>query len=215
MNTAQTRTYSRIALFAALIAAGSYISIPIPGSPVPVVLANLFVVLAGMVLGPWNGMLSAGVYLLIGTAGLPVFSAGSGGPAHLVGPTGGYLVGYLVAAMVTGLTIKALRPDGDRKYRAISSGILAALAGLATVYIPGALWLANVLELSPTAAIATGVVPYIPGDILKAAAAGLVLPALIRSGLISGGRRTRSPEDADRATAPERPRSEDDPENTR
>ncbi|MFW6387719.1 MAG: biotin transporter BioY, partial [bacterium] len=199
----------------ALIAAGSYISIPIPGSPVPVVLANLFVVLAGMVLGPGNGMLSAGVYLLIGTAGLPVFSAGSGGPAHLVGPTGGYLVGYLVAAMVTGLTTRALRPEGDRKYRAISSGILAALAGLATVYIPGVLWLANVLELSPTAAIATGVVPYIPGDILKAAAAGLVLPALIRSGLISGGRRTRSPEDADRAPAPERPRSEDDPENTR
>lgn len=184
MNTSSTRTYSRIALFAALIAAGSYISIPLPGSPVPVVLANLFAVLAGMVLGPVNGAVSAVIYLLIGTAGLPVFSAGSGGPAHLVGPTGGYLVGYIAAALVTGLVVRALHSERCGKYRATAYGTLAAVAGMAAVYLPGVFWMAFLLELSLPAALATGVVPFIPGDILKAVVAGATLPALTQSGLI-------------------------------
>lgn len=184
MNTSSTLTYSRIALFAALIAAGSYISIPLPGSPVPVVLANLFAVLAGMVLGPVNGAISAGIYLLIGTAGLPVFSAGSGGPAHLVGPTGGYLFGYVAAALVTGILIRILHPARYNNFRATAYGTLAAIAGMAAVYLPGVLWMAFVLELSLPAALATGVVPFIPGDILKAVVAGATLPALTQSGLI-------------------------------
>ena len=90
-------------LFAALIACGAYLAIPIPISPVPIVLQNLFVLLAGLLLGGRWGLASVGIYLLAGAVGLPVFTGGKGGVAHFFGPTGGYLVGFAASVFVAGL----------------------------------------------------------------------------------------------------------------
>jgi len=85
-------------LFTALICAGAYLSIPI--GPIPLTLGNFFVILGALLLGPGWGGLSAVLYVVIGSLGFPVFSGGRGGLAQLVGPTGGYLFGYIVGALV-------------------------------------------------------------------------------------------------------------------
>ncbi len=90
-------------LFAALISIGAYIAIPIPGTPVPIVLQNMFIILAGFILGPWWGLAAVIFYLMLGAAGLPVFSGGTGGLVKFAGPTGGYLLGYIPAIIVFGL----------------------------------------------------------------------------------------------------------------
>ena len=89
-------------LFAALIAVGAYIKIPIPFSPVPITLQVFFIFLAGAMLGARWGTLSVIVYLLLGIVGLPVFSGGASGLGVLLGPTGGYLIGFVVAAFLVG-----------------------------------------------------------------------------------------------------------------
>ena len=85
------------ALFAALIAAGTFISIPLPFSPVPIVLQNLFTVLAGLILGPALGAAAVALYLAAGIIGAPVFAGATGGIVRLIGPTGGFLIGYFLA----------------------------------------------------------------------------------------------------------------------
>lgn len=184
MRSPTIHSITRVSLFAALIAAGSYISIPLPGSPIPVVLANLFVVLAGIVLGAKAGVAAVTVYLALGAAGLPVFSAGAGGLIHFAGPTGGYLVGYLFAAFCAGVSARALIPtDTARSTRRRSVraffGFLAALTGLAVIYVPGVIWMAILLDLDATAALAIGLIPFLPGDLAKAVAAGAAVPALV------------------------------------
>ncbi|HRS64626.1 MAG TPA: biotin transporter BioY, partial [Spirochaetia bacterium] len=95
-----------IALWAALIATGTFIVIPVPGSPVPIVLQNMLAVMAGMILGPIAGGASVLLFLVAGALGLPVFSGARGGLAILAGPTGGYLFGYLGGAILAGLIVK-------------------------------------------------------------------------------------------------------------
>ena len=99
---AELERIAATAAFTALITVGAYLSFPLPGSPVPVVVQNFFVIVAGMLLGPRHGVAAVAVYLVLGAVGFPVFSGGSGGVAHLVGPTGGYLLGYLPAVFVSG-----------------------------------------------------------------------------------------------------------------
>ena len=95
------------ALMAALTAAGAYMVIPI--GPVPIVLQNLFVLLSGLLLGSRWAAASMGIYLLGGALGLPIFAGGSGGLAKLIGPTGGYLVGFPLAAFIIGLVAERSR----------------------------------------------------------------------------------------------------------
>jgi biotin transport system substrate-specific component len=87
-------------LMAALTAVGAYVHIPL--GPVPIVLQNLFVLLAGLLLGSRWGAISIGIYLLVGAIGIPVFAGAKGGIAHFMGPTGGYLFGFLLASYITG-----------------------------------------------------------------------------------------------------------------
>lgn len=100
-----------IALGAAITAVGAFIAIPLPLSPVPIVLQNFFIVLIALVLGPKMGTASVALYLLTGALGLPVFAGGKGGFAHFFGPTGGYLAGFLLSAWITG----TLATIGQRK----------------------------------------------------------------------------------------------------
>ena len=126
-------------LFVALIALGAFISIPI--GPVPIVLQNMFVLLAGLILGPLWGLACVAVYLVIGLAGLPVFAGGTSGLGKLFGPTGGYLLGYLPCVFITACVSKGLgkKPAFD---------ILAMVLGSLIVYGAGVPWLKAVTGMS-------------------------------------------------------------------
>lgn len=152
-------------LFVALIAMGAFIAIPI--GPVPIVLQNMFVLLAGIILGPVWGLACVGIYLLIGFAGLPVFAGGTSGMGKLFGPTGGYLLGYLPAVFVTGTISKAMK-------KTMAGDVLAMIVGSLIVYAAGVPWLKLAFSLSWSKALAAGMVPFLIGDGLKIAAAALI-----------------------------------------
>jgi len=150
------------ALMAALTAAGALIAIPI--GPVPMVLQNLFIMLAGLLLGGRWGLISVAVYLLAGAIGLPVFAGGSGGVGKLIGPTGGYLFGFAAAAYLIGVI-------SEKGRGRVVMDVLAMLAGTAVIYALGVSWLKLVTAMSFSTALAVGMVPFLPGDALKMAAA--------------------------------------------
>jgi biotin transport system substrate-specific component len=167
-----------IALFAALTAAGTFIALPLPFSPVPVTLQNLFAVLAGLCLGPFLGSLSTALYLAAGALGAPVFAGASGGIARLLGPTGGYLLGYLFAAFVAGLVAGQPRTD---KRSPLWRLILAAALALLVVYVPGMLRLKQLMGFGWAQAFMGGLLPFLPGDAAKAVVAALIAPRLRRA----------------------------------
>ena len=162
---------SLTALFAALTAAGAFIAIPV--GPVPIVLQNMFAVLSGLILGPLMGSAALGLYLLAGIINLPVFAGGTGGIARFAGPTGGFLVGYLLAAFTAGMI--AGKPGMKISLPRL---ILAVTAGLLILYVPGLLWLKTRLNLGWFATFMAGFVPFIAGDIVKGIAAVLITPRL-------------------------------------
>ncbi|MDR0878365.1 MAG: biotin transporter BioY [Treponema sp.] len=176
--SAKRRTLTRItlvALFAALTAAGTFIAIPLPFSPVPVVLQNLFALLAGLILGPFLGAASVGLFLVAGAVGAPVFSGASGGFTRFLSPTGGFLFGYLLAAFVAGLIAGSPRID---KKTPVWRIILAVLAGLLIVYVPGVIRLKYALDAGWLKALTAGFFPFIIGDAVKGVAAVLIAPRL-------------------------------------
>ncbi len=149
----------------ALTAAAAQISFPIPGTAVPFTLQPMIVILAGAALGSRLGAASQMGYLALGILGLPIFAASPllpQGAARLLGPTGGYLMAYPIAAFVTGLL--AERGFGRR----FSSSIVAMLAGVAVIYAGGLSWLATMHVGNVTLAIAAGAAPFLAADICKA-----------------------------------------------
>lgn len=161
-NTPRSRSMAyRItstALMAALLCAVAPVSLPI--GPVPVSMATQAIYLAAYILGPRLAAASCLIYLLMGFAGLPVFSGFSGGPGQLLGPTGGYLAGYLPLALISGWFVR--RFPGSR----LLAGTGMVL-GTAALYALGTAWLAFQLSLPLPAALATGVLPFLPGDAAK------------------------------------------------
>lgn len=149
-------------LMAALIAVGAFLAIPV--GPVPIVLQNLFVLLAGLLLGARWAAASVALYLLAGACGLPVFAGGSGGLGHLVGPRGGYLFGFLLAAWVVGLA-------ADRSKGKLHLEVAAMIAGSLLIYALGVPWLKMMLGIGFKKALAVGMVPFLIGDALKIIAA--------------------------------------------
>lgn len=151
------------ALFAALICAGSVMAIPI--GPVPIVLQNAFAILAGLLLGPIQGASAVGLFLIAGALGLPVFSGGKSGFAVIAGPTGGYLTGYFIGALIAGMAVKrASKTDAMTAFPVIIS---ATIAGFMCIYIPGILVLKKSLNISFAEAIAKGFVPFLIVDAIK------------------------------------------------
>jgi len=168
-------------VFAALTAVGAQLEAPLPFSPVPIVLSNLLAILSGLVLGPRLGAMSQLVYVLVGIAGVPVFAGLHGGAAVLAGPTGGYLVGFVLAAAVAG----ALRGEPPLDPRRL---LCAATAGAAAVYLPGLPWLAVTTGMGLRRALLVGALPFLPGDLLKVVAAAAVAPFLSRAIGAAAGR---------------------------
>jgi biotin transport system substrate-specific component len=166
------RDVALAALFAALTAAGAYVSFPLYGA-VPFSLQVLVVLLAGLVLGARLGALSMAAYLLLGLVA-PVYAGGTTGMGVLLGPAGGYLWGFVAAAALTGAVAERLhRPTFWRL-----AG--AAAAGLIPIYALGAAWLAVSLgSADPSVILWAGVAQFLPGDVLKVAAAALAVRALM------------------------------------
>jgi biotin transport system substrate-specific component len=152
-------------LFAALTAAGAYMFVPI--GPVPIVLQNMFVFLAGLLLGSRWGLASVAVYLLAGICGLPVYAGGTGGIGRFAGPTGGFLLGYLPAVFLVGWI--AERKPGRMLWNAA-----AMLLGTAVLYACGVPWLKMVTAMPLAKALAVGMYPFLLGDGIKIAAAALI-----------------------------------------
>ena len=178
MNKSVLRTVF-VALFAAIICVGCLIKIPL--GVIPVVLQNMLCILCAVLLGGiWAGTPTA-LFLLAGLIGLPVYSGGSGGIAVWLGPTGGFLPGYLLGAIAAGFI--AGRPTIEEKKIRVKVAVrisLAILAGMIILYIPGVIrfsyWAtaAGSVPVEKTAlsyTMAACVIPYIPGDILKIAIA--------------------------------------------
>ncbi len=164
MSRKITKAIVFTALFAALIAACAFISIPVPGTPIPIVLQNMMVVLSGMLLGPILGTASTLLFIIAGILGLPVFSGGTGGFAKIMGPTGGFIIGYAIASLVAGLILGRPRLDGKKHIARI---IIAAVCGFVVMYIPGVLHFMNSLDKTFSETMALCVIPYIPGDLIK------------------------------------------------
>jgi biotin transport system substrate-specific component len=177
---ASSRWLMRIAftaLFAALTAAGAFIAIPV--GPVPIVLQNLLALLSGLVLGPVMGSAAVGLYMLAGLLGFPIFSGGGGGIARFAGPTGGYLIGYFLAALTAGLI--AGKPKTNASVKVFQLRVITAvIAGFLVIYVPGLIWLKTRLNLDWIKTFLTGFIPFIPGDAIKGIAAVLIAPKLRR-----------------------------------
>lgn len=151
-----------------LIALSAKVAFPVPFSPVPVTGQTFAVLLMGALLGSRRGVLAVLAYMAEGISGLPVFTGAGAGFVYLLGPTGGYIAGFAAAAGITGLLAEK---GWDRN---IFTTAAAMAAGSAAIYLFGVLWLSL---YAGGKAVSLGLIPFIPGDIVKIALAALILPA--------------------------------------
>jgi len=167
-----------VAAGVAFIALLAQISIPVPGSPVPVTGQTLAVLLIGTTYGARLGVLTFATYLLAGVAGAPIFAPSATSANHgidrLIGATGGYLVGMLIASLVLGYLADR---KADQKFR---TSFPALLLGDAIIFTFGLLWLQHTLDLSWSKTIAAGFTPFILGEALKIAITATSLPLVWR-----------------------------------
>jgi biotin transport system substrate-specific component len=161
----QLRMTAYASLFAALTAVGAYLAIPI--GPVPIVLQNLFVFLTGLLLGSKWGATSMAAYLLAGICGLPVFAGGRGGIGHIIGPTGGYLIGFLPAVYFIGIIKEKAKAN-------ILFDVLALVIATAIIYLFGIVWLKTITQMTLSKTLLVGMVPFLPGDAIKVAVAVVI-----------------------------------------
>ena len=166
-----------VPLFASLIAVSGFIAFPLPGTPVPIVLQNMMPILASGLLGGLYGTASTAIFLAAGLLGLPVFSGGRGGLAHLLGPTGGFLIGYLAAAA---FLIIFFRKPGAKDLALVSSGknksiklinylkiIAASFSGFALIYVFGIARFMQLTNRGLFESLSLACLPYLPGDFIK------------------------------------------------
>jgi biotin transport system substrate-specific component len=161
-----------IITFALLTWIGAYIYIPLGFTPVPLTLQTFFVFLSGAFLGKRLGAASQTAYLALGSLGMPLFSASGFGILHLAGPTGGYIFGFIAASFIIGGMTH------------IKSGmheiILAFISGACVIFAFGAGWLVVGFGLTIKQALALGVLPFLPGCVIKIAAAALITKACFK-----------------------------------
>lgn len=165
-----------IGLGAAVVALSAQVAVPVPFSPVPMTLQPLAVLAVGGLLGAAGGVGALVLYIILGALGLPVFAGGASGLLHLVGPTGGYLLAFPVAAGVTGALVGGVTRSPLRV-------LLACALGMAIIHIGGVAQLA-LLGGDPALAFRVGFVPFLTGDLLKVGLAAAVI--------LAGGPKLRS-----------------------
>ena len=160
-----------IAMMTAITCILAPLSIPIPVSPVPISLTNLVLLISVYILGWKDASISFIIYLLLGLAGLPVFSGFSGGLGKIAGATGGYLAGFIFMTVIAGLAVDIF--SGRRL-----PAVIGMALGTAVAYAFGTAWLAIQMDLTFISALSIGVLPYLAGDTLKIILAVIAGPML-------------------------------------
>lgn len=177
-----TKRIALIGLMTAVICVLGPVSFPLPISPVPVSLGVLGVLLAAYLLGMKWGTVSCLIYLLIGLVGVPVFTGYSGGVGKVLGPTGGYLIGYLFLSLLTGFFVG----KWPTKWPLHLAGMIL---GTAAMYLFGTLWLGYLMKYSFLEALWIGAILYIPAELIKItitlSLGGLIRRQLMRAGLVN------------------------------
>jgi biotin transporter BioY len=163
-----TRSVSLVVAFSLLTALAA--QVVIPTGPIPITGSTFAVLLTGALLGSRLGAMAMIVYLIEGVSGLPFFYGGQGGLAHLLGPTGGYLVAFPAAAFITG----AFAENGwDKRF---STAVVAMAVASIVILLSGLAWFSVLTHTSPLVAFQISVLKFIPGDIIKILLAAAVLP---------------------------------------
>lgn len=168
-----TQELTTMALLAALLCVSSYISIRLPISAVPITAQTLIVNMIALLLKPKKAGITIAVWILLGMVGLPVFSGGNGGFGVLAGSTGGYIIGYLAAAIL----ISLMRGKENKILR----NTVSVLTGILIIYAVGIPWMKAVMHLDWKAAFFTGMLPFLAGDIIKCIAAVSICKPLYRA----------------------------------
>lgn len=168
-NKSKVYQMTIIGVMAAVICILGPLSIPI--GVVPISFTNLAIYLALYTLGIKKGTISYLIYMLIGFVGVPVFSGFTGGPSKLLGPTGGYIIGFIFMALIAGFFI-------DKFFDKWYLCFLGMVFGTAICYAFGTAWLSYQAHLPANAALAVGVIPFIPGDLTKILIAAFVGPQI-------------------------------------
>ena len=153
-----------VVLFTGLTCLGAFVRIPLPFTPVPITLQTLFVLLSGLLLGSRLGAASQLGYVALGAAGLPIFTGAGSGFAYIAGPTGGYLAGFVLASFLMGSCVRFAKDN-----IVFLCGLV--LVGNAIILLAGALWLKVFFGYAWNYLFFAGVLPFIPGDLLKSAVA--------------------------------------------
>jgi biotin transport system substrate-specific component len=159
---------------AAFVALAAQVSIALPFTPVPITGQTFAVVLVGAALGAVLALASLGLYLFVGALGAPVYADGNHGWDVLTGPTGGYIVGFVLAAVLTGWLAER---RWDRRF---SSAVAAMLSGNVVIYLVGLPWLSVKLDTGLERTFELGLYPFVVGDLLKLYLAGALLPGAWR-----------------------------------
>ncbi len=170
--SSKVRDLGWMVLGALWVALFAQVRIPLPFTPVPITGQTFAVLLVGAALGAGRSAGALMLYLLMGMIGLPVFAGGAAGLFHLTGPTGGYLIGFLLAAVVVG---RMAEHGWERSFR---TSLLPFSLGTLIIYLVGVPWLAR--YVGPEAAIQKGLLPFLPGDLIKLLLAALALPSAWR-----------------------------------
>ena len=176
MMKESTKNLVLCAMCAAITCVLAPLSIPMPGG-VPISLATFSVMLAGVLLGAKYGTLSQLSYLILGTIGLPVFAGYSSGVGAVVGPTGGYLIGYLALAALSGALYEHFGKNAKGRKK-VTGMVLSMILGTIVLYAFGTAWFVVVTHTSPLSALLLCAVPFLPGDAVKIAAVAVIVPQL-------------------------------------
>ncbi len=168
---------TKVALMTALLCVIAPHTIILPVSPVGITLGSFLVYLAGALLGPYLGSLSVLLYLLLGFAGLPVFSGYTSGAAKLLGPTGGYLIGFIPCAFVIGMFMKKYK----KGIQGILMIVLGVVVGTLVLYTFGTIWFLVVYTKGITLkdALAKCVIPFLPLDTVKIIVSAVLVPPVL------------------------------------
>lgn len=166
-STNKTLEMTRLALLIAMNCISAYLIIPLPFSQSPIALQTLIVNLVAFLLTPKQAFITMFAYILIGLIGVPVFTGGTAGPAKMFGPTGGYIWGFLVASVL----IAWLK---GKTYNFKRFALVGVILGIPLIYLLGALQLKFLTGMNWEAVLLTGVLPFLPLDIVKCIVAAII-----------------------------------------
>ena len=177
----RTKDLVLCALFSALICISTFFSIPLPITTTPITLQVFAVCICGALLGAKRGTISVVIYVLIGFIGLPVFSGMKGGPSVIIGPTGGFIFGFIIAAFIIGILSKKIVLDTDSNRIKTLKYFASMFIGLIIMYVLGVIQFIFVTSASVEKAFALMVFPFIGLDVIKIIIASFIAASLNKS----------------------------------